>query len=363
MPVSSDPNLKHLGGIAAWTATSGDTTTADLFVQVRYSAAAAGRYSPNAAPQRAADLAQRRLGPDGRHDRRHQVAGAVGRRPQLGQAAPRPRRRRAAPAARASFSRCSASRCGGTSNRSGCGASSSTNALTPTITLSPDRDPLLRAIRLVLRSAAARHPARCTPPRRRIRSTSSSSAEPRRSSSSVSRSTYQSRPAGSTMSVTPISSAMHLLGAHRDALRLLGGNRDRLVVAGQRQRLHAAEHRGECLDRRADDVVLRLLRGQRRAARLRVRAQHQRAWIARTEPVAHDRGPHPAQRTVLGDLLEEVDVRVEDPREPRRELVDADAALDRRLARRRTRWRRRRPSPARPCFRPRACGSRTARSR
>jgi hypothetical protein len=35
VPVSTDPNLKHLGGIAAWTATSGDTTTADLFVQVK----------------------------------------------------------------------------------------------------------------------------------------------------------------------------------------------------------------------------------------------------------------------------------------------------------------------------------------
>ncbi len=35
VPMTLPPDLKHLGGIAAWTATSGDTTTADLFVQVR----------------------------------------------------------------------------------------------------------------------------------------------------------------------------------------------------------------------------------------------------------------------------------------------------------------------------------------
>ena len=30
-----DPNLKHLGGIAAWTIAAGTTVTTDLFVQVR----------------------------------------------------------------------------------------------------------------------------------------------------------------------------------------------------------------------------------------------------------------------------------------------------------------------------------------
>ena len=48
VPVSTAPDLKHLGGIAAWTATSGDTTTADLFVQVRSDSVHAGdaRRSP-----------------------------------------------------------------------------------------------------------------------------------------------------------------------------------------------------------------------------------------------------------------------------------------------------------------------------
>jgi hypothetical protein len=34
-PTSVDPNLKHIGGIAAWTSTAGTTVTSDLFVQVR----------------------------------------------------------------------------------------------------------------------------------------------------------------------------------------------------------------------------------------------------------------------------------------------------------------------------------------
>ena len=122
-----------------------------------------------------------------------------------------------------------------------------------------------------------------------------------------------------------------LLRAHRERLRVLGRDRDRLVVAGERERLHAAEHRRERLQRRAHDVVLGLLQRERRAAGLRVRAQLQRARVERAEAVAHDRRPHAPQRAVLGDLLEEVRVRVEDPREPRSEVVDRDAVREHRL--------------------------------
>jgi hypothetical protein len=34
-PAAADPNLKHIGGIAAWTTTQGTTVTTELFVQVR----------------------------------------------------------------------------------------------------------------------------------------------------------------------------------------------------------------------------------------------------------------------------------------------------------------------------------------
>jgi hypothetical protein len=41
--------------------------------------------------------------------------------------------------------------------------------------------------------------------------------------------------------------------------------------------------------------------------------------------------PDPAGRAVLGDLLEEVEMGVEEEREPRREVVDAQPPLDRRV--------------------------------
>ena len=64
-----------------------------------------------------------------------------------------------------------------------------------------------------------------------------------------------------------------LLRAQRDPRRLLGRQRQRLVAAVAVQRLRAAEHRRQRLDRDADDVVVGLLRGQRAAGGLRVEAQ------------------------------------------------------------------------------------------
>ena len=60
------------------------------------------------------------------------------------------------------------------------------------------------------------------------------------------------------------------------ARRGLGGERDRLVEAVRVQALRAAEHRGERLDGRPHDVVVRVLLRERDARRLAVRAQHQR---------------------------------------------------------------------------------------
>ena len=60
------------------------------------------------------------------------------------------------------------------------------------------------------------------------------------------------------------------------------------------------------------------------------RIRHE-AGIARAEGVAHLARPDAARGAVLRDLLEEVDVRVEEERQPRREVVDGQAALDRGL--------------------------------
>ena len=57
----------------------------------------------------------------------------------------------------------------------------------------------------------------------------------------------------------------------------------------------------------------------------------QRARVLRAVGVAQLARPDPPRGAVLGDLLEEVDVRVEEERQPRREVVDVEAALDRLL--------------------------------
>ena len=120
----------------------------------------------------------------------------------------------------------------------------------------------------------------------------------------------------------------HLLRAQRDPHRLLARQRQRLVVGVGVQRLGAAEHAGQRLDRRAHDVVERLLGGQRDAGGLGVEAHQPRARVARAERLAQLARPDPPRRAVLGDLLEEVDVRVEEEAQARREVVHVEPARD-----------------------------------
>ena len=109
---------------------------------------------------------------------------------------------------------------------------------------------------------------------------------------------------------------------------LLGRQRQRFVLAVAVQRLRAAKHRRQRLQRHAHDVVVGLLRGQRAAGGLRVEAQLLRARIGGAEPVAHDARPQPPRRAELGDLLEEVVVRVEEEREPLAERVHVEPGVD-----------------------------------
>ncbi len=97
------------------------------------------------------------------------------------------------------------------------------------------------------------------------------------------------------------------------------------------QALRPAEHRRERLDRRPDDVHLRLLGGERDAGGLRVEAHQPRARIAGAEPVAQLPRPDPPGSPVLRDLLEEVEMRVEEEREAGRKVVHVEATLDRPL--------------------------------
>ena len=92
------------------------------------------------------------------------------------------------------------------------------------------------------------------------------------------------------------------------------------------QRLGAAEHAGQRLDRGPHDVVERLLGGQRDARGLGVEAHQPRARGARAVGLAQLARPDPPRRAVLGDLLEEVDVRVEEEAQAGREVVDVEPA-------------------------------------
>ena len=103
-----------------------------------------------------------------------------------------------------------------------------------------------------------------------------------------------------------------LLRAECDLDGLLARQRQRLVHRVGVQRLRAAEHGGERLDGRANDVVLRLLGRERRAAGLGVEAEHLRARALRLEALLHDLRPDAPRRPELRDLFEEVVVAGEE---------------------------------------------------
>src|SRR5207302_4742311 len=88
------------------------------------------------------------------------------------------------------------------------------------------------------------------------------------------------------------------------------------------QRLRATEDCRHGLNRGAYDVVLWLLRGERRTGCLGMEAQHPRARVPRFEMLAHDARPHAASSAELSDFFQKIAVRVEEKGHPGRELVD-----------------------------------------
>ena len=113
----------------------------------------------------------------------------------------------------------------------------------------------------------------------------------------------------------------------RDAGREVGGQRQRLVQGVGVQALRVALGGGHGLDARADDVVVDVLRGERPARGLRVRAQRQRLRVLRRELV-HQLRPQQPCRPQLRDLHEEVHADAPEERQARGEHVDAEARVD-----------------------------------
>ena len=87
------------------------------------------------------------------------------------------------------------------------------------------------------------------------------------------------------------------------------------------QRLRPPQHRRQRLDRRADDVVVRVLLGQADPRRLAMRAQQLRL-LGLGAQARHDPRPQRPRRAQLGDLHEQIHADAEEERQPRRELVD-----------------------------------------
>jgi hypothetical protein len=81
----------------------------------------------------------------------------------------------------------------------------------------------------------------------------------------------------------------------------------------------------------SDDVVFGLLRRERAAGRLRVKAQQQRALVLRAETLLHDAGPEAPGGPEFCDLLEEVVVHAEEEGEARREIIHGEPRGDRGL--------------------------------
>src|SRR5215208_739544 len=92
--------------------------------------------------------------------------------------------------------------------------------------------------------------------------------------------------------------------------------------------LRPAEDGGERLEGCTGDVVVRLLGGERDTGCLGVEAHEQTALVLRTVLLLHHGSPDAPRGAELGDLLEEVYVRVEKEGEARSEVVHVEARLD-----------------------------------
>ncbi len=114
----------------------------------------------------------------------------------------------------------------------------------------------------------------------------------------------------------------------RDAGGEIGGKRQRLVERVGVQRLGSAGGGGHRLDHGARDVVEHVLRGQRPAGGLAMRAQHGGARIAGAEAFRHKLAPQAARGAQLRHFEEVAHAGIEEEGEPRREGIDLQACGD-----------------------------------
>ena len=116
--------------------------------------------------------------------------------------------------------------------------------------------------------------------------------------------------------------SQNLLRAQCQSGGMLGRQGERFVHAVGVQRLAAAQDGRQGLIGHTDQVHFRLFILQRAAGSLSVKAQSQRGRPAGAVLVSHRLGPEDTRRPILGNLLEDIVMRIEEKAEPRREAVD-----------------------------------------
>jgi len=120
-----------------------------------------------------------------------------------------------------------------------------------------------------------------------------------------------------------------LLRSQSEPRGMFGRKSKRLIKRIRVKRLSSSEHCRESLNCNAHNIVIRLLRGKRAPRCLCVEAQNGRTRIPTVESLCHHLVPDIASRTVFGDLLKEIIVRIEKEREPRCKRVDIETGSSR----------------------------------
>ena len=94
------------------------------------------------------------------------------------------------------------------------------------------------------------------------------------------------------------------------------------------QGLRSSKNGGQCLDCRTDNVIIRLLSGQRAASGLSVEAQHPGARILGLEALFHHPVPDFASSAVFGNFFKEIIMGVKKEREARSKIVYVQSHLE-----------------------------------
>src|SRR5271157_6576159 len=93
---------------------------------------------------------------------------------------------------------------------------------------------------------------------------------------------------------------------------MIGGKAENLIQRVCVERLGSSQDGRKGFQRGADEVIVRLLRGERAACRLRMEAHPPGSGLSRLEAVTHNPCPHPPCRPQLCDFFKEVNVGVEE---------------------------------------------------